>query len=119
MILLIGKNDSGKSSIMEAAYYMFQELSDRSELSSIMSRRTDAPYGGSENLVQIQNGITNSRICSFKSLRLRWTIELAEHGFVSSLSQMVRIPPGEGYSEFLEEDDVSRGFFIQLLIRKH
>lgn len=45
--LLLGKNDSGKSSIMEAIFYTFREYIGNS-LGGIMSRRTDVFTGGRE-----------------------------------------------------------------------
>lgn len=46
--LLVGKNDSGKSTILEAAYHMFQELHSPPILNRIMSRRTNVFTGGNE-----------------------------------------------------------------------
>lgn len=45
--LFIGKNDSGKSTILEAAYYTLQEYYS-AQLQNIMTRRTDVFTGGSE-----------------------------------------------------------------------
>lgn len=46
--LLIGKNDSGKSTIMEAAYTFFRELYASPQMQSILSRRTDVFSGPSQ-----------------------------------------------------------------------
>lgn len=45
--LFLGKNDSGKSSIMEAVFFMFREYITNN-LNTIMSRRTDVFTGGRE-----------------------------------------------------------------------
>ena len=45
--LFIGKNDSGKSTIFEAAYYTLQEYYSP-KLQEIMARRADVFTGGSE-----------------------------------------------------------------------
>ena len=46
--LFIGKNDTGKSTIMEAIYYLCHELYAPPQLSLVMSRRTDVFTGVSE-----------------------------------------------------------------------
>ena len=98
--LLIGKNDSGKSSIMEAAYYMFKELCGSSQLYATMSRRTDVSYGVSEIWFKYRIELPIVVSASFESVKFEWKIELTQEGYVNSLlSQKVRTPSGDGYVE--------------------
>lgn len=84
--LFIGKNDSGKSTILEATYYMLQELSTRPQLSLIMSRRTDAYTGASELWFKYRTGFPIIISVCFDSLRLNWTMTWSEeHKQVSSV----------------------------------
>ncbi len=92
--LLIGKNDSGKSTIMEIAFYMLQELYAPPKLSEIMSRRTDVFCGGSELWFRYRTENPIIITASFDSVELQWKVETVQQGrvMVSTLSERVQTP---------------------------
>jgi len=91
--LLIGKNDSGKSTIMEVAFYMLQELHDPPKLSAIMSRRTNVFCGGSELWFRYKTENPIVIIASFGSVELQWRVETTQQGTIlSTFFQRVEIP---------------------------
>jgi len=89
--LLIGKNDSGKSTIMEAGYFLFRELYSPPKLNEVMSRRTNLNTGPSELWYGYK---TKSNIvvkATFDKLHLCWEISLSPSGpsyFNSTFHQM-------------------------------
>jgi AAA15 family ATPase/GTPase len=83
--LFIGKNDSGKSTIMEAAYCLFGELKGFPQLQRLMTRRSNVSVGGSELWFKYD---TNSQIeitAVFDEVRLDWRIALAANTIDSRL----------------------------------
>jgi len=84
--LFIGKNDSGKSTILEAAYYLFQELYSPPKLSEIMRRRTDVFTGGSELWFNYETDSPIVISATFDSVRLDWRIVAKQIGAQSVLS---------------------------------
>jgi predicted ATPase len=92
--LLIGKNDSGKSTIMEVAFYMLQELYDAPKLSAIMSRRTNVFCGGSELWFRYKKEYPIVVTTSFGSVELQWTIKTAqeERIIISTMFQQTTHP---------------------------
>lgn len=78
--LLIGKNDSGKSTIMEAVYYMLKELHAPPKLSQIMSRRTNVSCGGSELWFRYNIELPIVISTSLDSLQLEWRIQAPQEG---------------------------------------
>ena len=73
--LLIGKNDSCKSTIMEAIYYLFKELQFSPQLPEIMSRKFDVSSGGSQLWYKYDTNcqITIS-VSIFDSFHLEWKV---------------------------------------------
>jgi energy-coupling factor transporter ATP-binding protein EcfA2 len=90
--LLVGRNDSGKSTIMEAIYYMLQESCVPPKLSEIMSRRTDVFCGGSELWFKYRMEQPIAIIASFDSVELQWRIEFLQGRIISTLMQRVEMP---------------------------
>ena len=88
--LLVGKNDSGKSTIMEVAYYIFQELYAPPKLPQIMSRRTNVFCGGSELWFRYKMESPIVISVSFDSLEFEWRIATQQGGryINSTFSQM-------------------------------
>jgi len=76
--LFIGKNDSGKSTILEAAYYLFQELYNPPRLSSILSRRTNVFSGSSELWFDYKTGNPIVISATFQNVRLDWRISVKQ-----------------------------------------
>lgn len=100
--LFIGKNDSGKSTILEAAYYIFQELYDPPQLDGIMSRRTNVFTGGSELWFRYNTDYSIVISAWFNSLRLMWRLVwLEEEKQVSSQFACERTT-GSSQSEIVE-----------------
>lgn len=91
--LLIGKNDSGKSTIMEVIYYMLQELCSAPKLSEIMSRRANVFCGASELWFNYKTESPIVVSASFDSLEFEWSIQFAEDGRVinSVFSQEIEV----------------------------
>jgi len=83
--LFIGKNDTGKSTILEAAYYLFRELYAPPQLHTIMSKRSDAFVGGSELWFNYDTDSEVVTTALFDEVRLDWRIELRPPGISSSL----------------------------------
>jgi len=71
--LFIGKNDSGKSTILEAAYYLFREMSSP-QLQGIMSRRTNVSSVGSELWFKYKTNYPIVISVLADGLRLAWEI---------------------------------------------
>jgi predicted ATPase len=92
--LLIGKNDSGKSTIMEVAFYMLQEFYDAPKLAAIMSRRTNVFCGGSELWFRYKKEYPIVVTTSFGSVELQWTIKTAQEDrtIVSTMFQQTTHP---------------------------
>lgn len=103
--LLIGKNDSGKSTIMEAIYYMFQELSAPPKLQEIMSRRTNVFCGGSELWFRYRMDNQIAITVFFDTVELQWRVEtLRQRGQIASgtyqrIEIRSEIPTKEGSPE--------------------
>ena len=73
--LLIGKNDSGKSTIMEAVYYLCHEFYEPPQLSLVMSRRTDVFTGASELWFGYNRQSEIVVRATFESTELCWKIK--------------------------------------------
>jgi len=73
--LFIGKNDSGKSTILEAAYYMFRELCSPPQLNMIMGRRTNIFAGSSELWFRYKTNLNLLVSGAFNPFQVIWTVE--------------------------------------------
>jgi len=85
--LFIGKNDSGKSTLFEATYYMLKEYYT-SELQNIMTRRTDVFTGGSELWFKYETKSPVFLSTSFKGINLKLIIEWSQPNIVTRLTGM-------------------------------
>ncbi|MCJ7425151.1 AAA family ATPase [Candidatus Bathyarchaeota archaeon] len=74
--LFIGKNDSGKSTVLEAAYYLFQELTRPPHLRATMSKRSDVPAGISELWFNYETSSPVEISTDFDGVRINWRIIL-------------------------------------------
>jgi AAA15 family ATPase/GTPase len=72
--LFIGKNDSGKSTILEAVYYLFRELYAPPQLQAIMSKRSNVFVGGSELWFNYDTSSQVVITAVFDGVRLDWKI---------------------------------------------
>ena len=72
--LFIGKNDSGKSTILEGAYYLFRELCAPPQLQAIMSKRSNVFVGGSELWFNYDTSSEITINAVFDEVRLDWKI---------------------------------------------
>lgn len=84
--LFIGKNDSGKSTIMEAAYYLLRELYGPPQLQAILAKRTDVFTGGSELWFKYNTDSTILVSATFDSVSFDWRIVLKSTGTESYIS---------------------------------
>ena len=75
--LLIGKNDSGKSTILEAIYHLFHELCTPPYLSSILTRRTNAFTGMSELFYGYQGKIATIH-ATYNDAKFYWQLSVDE-----------------------------------------
>jgi len=90
--LFIGKNDSGKSTILEAICHMFQELHSPPELGRIMSRRTNVSTGGTELWFGYRTNNPIKVFAWFDSLQFEWEISWAEEEVVSQFFYSISRP---------------------------
>jgi AAA15 family ATPase/GTPase len=95
--LFIGKNDSGKSTILEAMYYFFQELRAPPTLQQIMSRRADVSVSGRELWFKYRQESPISFSVTFSSLKLVLTVTFEKRtGYFTSVFTQESVSNGMG-----------------------
>lgn len=82
--LFIGKNDSGKSTILESVYYLFRELHSPPQLSAIMRRRTNVFAGASELWFRYKTSSPVEISATFDSCKVEWRL-IAQKDVISSI----------------------------------
>jgi len=101
--LFIGKNDSGKSSILEAIFHTCKEF-ERHNFNTIMTRRTDIFTGGRELFFNYDTKLNILVVLKFGDSEIG--LELKKEGDRIGLSLSVREKTTEGKS-FSKKQNVS------------